>query len=139
MNTHELFQKYFGNTTSVNTNHPNMEKFFQELNDECVKEDRKKKNAKVKTEICINFGKNGMGLTDELTKIGKKVEKWSKDNHVYIQSAFIDQADDVYQFKFTLLKRKVCKNYKTCKKQERYKPHCSKPGIHKCFEITENK
>lgn len=46
--------------------------------------------------IKFSFGKNGHGLSDELTKIGKEVEKLSKDNNVYIDKAEIDTLDDVY-------------------------------------------
>lgn len=39
----ELFRKHFGEkSASVDLNHPNMEKFFDELNQECINEDKKK-------------------------------------------------------------------------------------------------
>lgn len=52
------------------------------------------------TELTIDFGKNMMGLSDELIKIGKKINKLSKTNRVFMRDAFIDECDDVYQFKF---------------------------------------
>ena len=42
MSTHELFQKHFGNTAAVDMKHPNMESFFEELNVECLAEDKQK-------------------------------------------------------------------------------------------------
>ena len=42
MSTHELFQKHFGNTGAVDMKHPNMEIFFEELNAECLAEDKQK-------------------------------------------------------------------------------------------------
>ena len=42
MSTHELFQKHFGNTAAVDMKHPNMESFFEELNAECLAEDKQK-------------------------------------------------------------------------------------------------
>jgi hypothetical protein len=55
-------------------------------------------------EITVHFGKNGLGLTSELSIIGKKIEELSKDGLVYIREAFVDECDDVYSLKF-LLKR----------------------------------
>lgn len=51
-------------------------------------------------ELTIDFGKNMMGITDELIKIGEFIKEISDDNLVYIRDAFIDEIDDVYQFKF---------------------------------------
>lgn len=53
MSTHDLFQKYFGNTTAVNMKHPNMENFFEELNAECLAED-KQKNCNIP--VVVNLG-----------------------------------------------------------------------------------
>lgn len=52
------------------------------------------------TELTIDFGKNMMGLSDELIKIGEKINELSKTNRVLMRDAFIDECDDVYQFKF---------------------------------------
>lgn len=41
-----------------------------------------------------------MGLSDELIKIGEKINELSKTNRVYIRDSFIDEADDVYMLKF---------------------------------------
>lgn len=49
-----------------------------------------------KNEITYYFGKNGWGLTDELAKISKKIEKLSKTNNVYIKDSGIDTLDDCY-------------------------------------------
>ena len=40
------------------------------------------------------------GLSDELIKIGEKINELSKTNRVLMRDAFIDELDDVYQFKF---------------------------------------
>ena len=42
MSTTELFKKHFEDLPQVNTNHPQVEKFFEELNAECIKEDKEK-------------------------------------------------------------------------------------------------
>lgn len=42
MSTTELFKKHFGNTAAVDMKHPNMESFFEELNAECLEEDKHK-------------------------------------------------------------------------------------------------
>ena len=42
MSTHDLFKKHFGNTAAVDMKHPNMESFFEELNAECLEEDKHK-------------------------------------------------------------------------------------------------
>lgn len=52
------------------------------------------------TELIIDFGKNMLGLSDELIIIGEKINELSKNNNVYLRAAFIDELDDVYQFKF---------------------------------------
>ena len=58
-------------------------------------------------EIDFDFGKNGKGITDELVTIGKKIEKLSKENHVYLSSSsWIDTADDVYTLKFAVIPKK---------------------------------
>lgn len=51
-------------------------------------------------ELTIDFGKNKMGLSDELITIGQKINELSKSNTVLLLDAFCDPADDVYQFKF---------------------------------------
>lgn len=50
--------------------------------------------------LTYSFGKNGQGLTNELLQIGSLVEQLSRNNHVYIEEAFIDACDDVYDLKF---------------------------------------
>lgn len=54
------------------------------------------------TQIEIHFGKNGLGLTNELTIIGEKIHELSKKGLVYIKDCFIDSIDDVYDLTLTL-------------------------------------
>ena len=43
MSITELFRKYFGDqSASVDLKHPNIEKFFNELNEKCLLEDKQK-------------------------------------------------------------------------------------------------
>ena len=43
MSSTELFRKHFGDqSVFVDLKHPNMEKFFSELNEECLLEDKQK-------------------------------------------------------------------------------------------------
>jgi uncharacterized protein YaaQ len=42
--TSEIFKKHFGETCAVGLNHPNIENFFEELNEVCKKEDELKNN-----------------------------------------------------------------------------------------------
>ena len=43
MSSTELFKKHFGEeSASVDLKHPNMEAFFEELNQECLEEDKVK-------------------------------------------------------------------------------------------------
>ncbi len=42
MSTNKLFIKHFGNIASVDLKHPNIENFFEELNQECLEEDKLK-------------------------------------------------------------------------------------------------
>ncbi len=43
MTTRELFEKHFGDqAVCVGLKHPNIEQFFNELNEECLLEDEKK-------------------------------------------------------------------------------------------------
>jgi hypothetical protein len=54
--------------------------------------------------LTLDFGKNGKGISDELSIIGKRIEELSKDNCVYLHhESFIDTADDVYELKFVLI------------------------------------
>lgn len=43
METTKLFTKHFGDETAVDMKHPNMESFFEELNEVCKAEDKQKK------------------------------------------------------------------------------------------------
>ena len=78
-----LFENYIVNNNKLNE---------ENANDLPSKVKIKKDDNKIN----FSFGKNGQGLSNELTKIGKEVEKLSKDNNVYIEKAQIDAIDDVY-------------------------------------------
>ena len=45
MSTTALFTKHFGDTPAVGIFHPNVEAFFEELNQECLEEDRQRQDA----------------------------------------------------------------------------------------------
>lgn len=93
--------------------------FLNEVIKECVLSVLTKKiltedvvKSKVKTEVTktkkgeeikFTFGKNGQGITDELIKIGEKINKLSDDNKIYIKDAFIDTADDIYEITILVL------------------------------------
>lgn len=56
MSSTELFRKHFGDqSASVDLKHPNMEKFFSELNEECLLEDKQKQLRKhdVSGSVCM--------------------------------------------------------------------------------------
>lgn len=54
------------------------------------------------SEINVNFGKNGLGLTSELIIIGEKIAELSKTGLIYMKESFIDTLDDVYSLTFVL-------------------------------------
>lgn len=45
----------------------------------------------------------------------------------YMQNVVLPQA---------VVIKSVCVHFDSCKKQEKYKAHCSVEGIHKCYEQT---
>ena len=51
-------------------------------------------------EISVHFGKNGLGLTNELTIIGEKINELSQNGLVYLKDCRIDEIDDVYDLTF---------------------------------------
>lgn len=53
----------------------------------------------------FSFGKNGWGLTDEITKIGERIEELAVNNYVYLADAKIDTLDDVYSLTIELHER----------------------------------
>jgi hypothetical protein len=53
--------------------------------------------------LVYSFGKNGLGLSDEFDIINQITKLFSKDNHVSIHKAFIDQVDDVYDLIFDII------------------------------------
>ena len=58
--------------------------------------------SKDEIELIVDFGKNMLGLSDELSMIGKNIEDLSKRYRVLIRNAFIDELDDVYRITFVL-------------------------------------
>ena len=59
----------------------------------------------MKGQILYSFGKNGDGISDELSYIGEIVKLLSKCNHVYITKTCIDSLDDVYDFVLHVMPR----------------------------------
>ena len=55
--------------------------------------------------LVYSFGKNGLGLSDEFDIINQITKLFSKDNHISIHKAFIDQVDDVYDLIFDIIPR----------------------------------
>lgn len=55
--------------------------------------------------LVYSFGKNGLGLSDEFDIINQITKLFSKDNHVSIHKALIDQVDDVYDLIFDIIPR----------------------------------
>ena len=75
-------------------------------NNHQTKEGERERKIVVEGKMNFSFGKNGLGLTDELIQIGELVKTLSKDNHIYIEEAFIDSCDDVYDLKFHITPHK---------------------------------
>lgn len=50
-------------------------------------------------EIQYNFGKNGLGISNDLYLIGKDIESYSKDYIITLTDPFFDSLDDIYSFK----------------------------------------
>lgn len=65
MSSTKLFSKYFGKENhSVDMKHPNMENFFNELNAECLRED-KQKNCKHIFVYKIMFDHTGKNICEK--------------------------------------------------------------------------
>ena len=64
----------------------------------------------MKGQILYSFGKNGDGISDELSYIGEIVKLLSKCNHVYITNTSIDSLDDVYDFVLHVVPREEYKH-----------------------------
>lgn len=79
-----MFENYMVNSDMINEINAN------ELDSKVTK--KTLDNGKIQ----YSFGKNGVGLSDELIKVGKDIKKLSKEKHVYIDDTFIDSLDDVY-------------------------------------------
>ena len=69
---------------------------------EQVNQERERKIV-INGTMCFSFGKNGQGLSDEFIQIGNLINTLSKDNHIFIEEAFIDACDDVYDLKFNIV------------------------------------
>lgn len=52
--------------------------------------------------LTYSFGKNGLGLSDEILKLGGLINELSVNNRVYLVDANIDAADDVYDLMFKI-------------------------------------
>jgi len=95
---HKIYIKYF------EKNEPEKEK-LNEMNanhfPELSKIEKQKKGyANLEGDVIYSFGKNGHGLTDEITKIGKEIEKLSKTNNVFLRDSSFDGCDDLYALSF---------------------------------------
>lgn len=53
--------------------------------------------------VKISFGKNGHGLTTEFSEISKVIEEESKNGEVFLEEAFLDPLDDVYDLTFKVI------------------------------------
>ena len=62
-----------------------------------------------RTELTIDFGKNIMGLSDELIFIENKINELSRTHRVLLRDTFIDELDDVQQFKFVYFPKEKCR------------------------------
>lgn len=51
----------------------------------------------------FRFGKNGKGLSEELIAIGERINELSKTQRIYLRETFVDELDDVYEFKFVVM------------------------------------
>lgn len=53
--------------------------------------------------VTVEFGKNGLGLTDEFLQIHNIISELSKQGYVYLSDVFVDELDDVYDMTFNLI------------------------------------
>lgn len=88
-----------------------MEKTFQKYISDSVNESESFKKPverkvieRTKEKIVIEyfFGKNGLGLTDELVEIGKEIDTLSKTHSIVLSDPYFDALDDIYSFKAIL-------------------------------------
>lgn len=82
--------------------------YYKDANCICKENTVKERKSKIICEwdkkthlITVHFGKNGHGLTDEFTELGKFIERLSKTANVYIVDAYVDALDDVYSITFS--------------------------------------
>ena len=75
--------------------------YILEMDANTLPSDIKINDDKDKGILTISFGKNGWGLSDELIKIGKIVQEYSRQNNIYIKKCVIDTLDDVYDIELS--------------------------------------
>lgn len=83
---------------------------IQYIKEHLLKENESKISKKVTKDgnninIEYEFGKNGLGITNELELIGNEIADLSKDYNLYLSDPFFDTLDDVYSFKVVGSKR----------------------------------
>lgn len=72
MSSTELFRKHFGSEiSSVDLKHPNIENFFSELNEECLREDMQK-NCNHRFVYKIMFDHSGKNVCEKCGLITKQ-------------------------------------------------------------------
>lgn len=81
-------------------NMKDIKQYILERDANTLPSDIKIDDNKDKGVLKLSFGKNGWGLSDELIKIGKIIQKYSRQNNIYIKKCIIDTLDDVYDMEF---------------------------------------
>jgi hypothetical protein len=86
MTTSKLFKNHFGETTQVDLKHPNIEAFFNELNEECLKEDTRNFCIREHLFFAITNPVIEIGLTkDEAIKKCKQLNTENDDMYMHYQ------------------------------------------------------
>lgn len=87
---------------NMSKNIPDYSNILNEINANRLPELSKVRTEKDGNKIKFIFGKNMWGLTDELGKISKEIEKLSKTNNVYLVDSSLDPLDDMYDLTIRL-------------------------------------